>query len=84
MVLNISIACPSGPSIQTVSVKILNTLNYPILVGYFGVEKIKILGAVLIFSIAMDADNSFYVKFIATKVPTFFWYIISDLAMVCG
>ena len=28
------IACPSGPTIQTVSVK--NTLNYPILFGYFG------------------------------------------------
>ena len=30
----------------------------------------------------MDADNSFYVKFIATEVPTFFGYIISVLAMV--
>ena len=30
------IACPSGPTIQTVSVKKLNTLNYPILFGYFG------------------------------------------------
>ena len=30
----------------------------------------------------MDADNSFYVKFIATEAPTFFWYIISVLAMV--
>ena len=29
----------------------------------------------------MDADNSFYVKFIATEAPTFFWYIISVLAM---
>ena len=31
---------------------------------------------------AMDADNSFYVKFIATEAPTFFGYIISVLAMV--
>ena len=30
----------------------------------------------------MDADNSFYVKFIATYAPTFFGYIISVLAMV--
>ena len=30
----------------------------------------------------MDADNSFYVKFIATEAPTFFGYIISVLAMV--
>ena len=37
---------------------------------------------ILIFSIAMDADNSFYVKFIATYAPTFFGYIISVLAMV--
>jgi hypothetical protein len=37
---------------------------------------------ILIFSIAMDADNSFYVKFIATYAPTFFVYIISVLAMV--
>ena len=37
---------------------------------------------ILIFSIVMDADNSFYVKFIATEVPTFFGYIISVLAMV--
>ena len=36
----------------------------------------------MIFSIAMDADNSFYVKFIATYAPTFFGYIISVLAMV--
>ena len=36
----------------------------------------------LIFSIAMDADYSFYVKFIATYAPTFFGYIISVLAMV--
>ena len=33
-------------------------------------------------AIAMDADNSFYVKFIATYAPTFFGYIISVLAMV--
>ena len=39
---------------------------------------------ILIFSIAMDADNSFYVKFIATEAPTFFGYIISVLASVCG
>ena len=37
---------------------------------------------ILFFSIAMDADNSFYVKFIATEAPTFFGYIISVLAMV--
>ena len=37
---------------------------------------------ILIFSIAMDADNSFYLKFIATYAPTFFRYIISVLAMV--
>ena len=37
---------------------------------------------ILIFSIAMDADNSFYVKFIATEAPTFLEYIISVLAMV--
>jgi hypothetical protein len=30
----------------------------------------------------MDADNSFYVKFIATEALTFFGYIISVLAMV--
>ena len=35
-----------------------------------------------IFSITMDADNSFYVKFIATEAPTFFGYIVSVLAMV--
>ena len=34
------------------------------------------------FSIAMDGDNSFYVKFIATEEPTFFGYIISVLVMV--
>jgi hypothetical protein len=36
---------------------------------------------ILIFSIAMDVDNSFYVKFIATFALTFFGYIISVLAM---
>ena len=30
----------------------------------------------------MDADNSLYVKFIATYAPNFFGYIISVLAMV--
>ena len=30
----------------------------------------------------MDADNSFYVKFIATYAPTFLGFIISVLAMV--
>ena len=34
------------------------------------------------FSIAMNADNLFYVKFIATEAPTFFGYIISVLTMV--
>ena len=37
---------------------------------------------ILIFSIAMDADNSFYLKFIANEAPTFFGYIISVLAMM--
>ena len=36
----------------------------------------------MIFSIAMDAYNSFYMKFIATEAPTFFGYITSVLAMV--
>ena len=36
----------------------------------------------LIFSIIMGADNSFYVKSIATYAPTFFGYIISVLAIV--
>ena len=36
----------------------------------------------MIFSIAMDANNSFYVKFIATYAPTFLAFIISILAMV--
>ena len=37
---------------------------------------------ILTFSIAMDVDNSFYVKSIVTYAPTFFGYIISVLAMV--
>ena len=36
----------------------------------------------MIFSIAMGADNSVYVKAIATYAPTFFGYIISVLAIV--
>ena len=36
----------------------------------------------MIFSIAMGADNSFYVKSIATYAPTFFGYIILVLASV--
>ena len=39
---------------------------------------------ILIFSIAMDANNSVYVKFIATESLTFYRYIISVLAMVLG
>ena len=39
---------------------------------------------ILIISIAMDADNSFYVKFIATEEPIFFGYSISVFAMVNG
>ena len=39
---------------------------------------------ILIFSIAMGAGYSFYVKFIATWAPTFFGYIISVLASVCS
>ena len=35
---------------------------------------------ILIFSIAMDADNSFYVKFIATYAPTFFWVYYFSLS----
>ena len=31
---------------------------------------------ILIFSIAMGADYSFYVKFIATRAPTFFGYTV--------
>jgi hypothetical protein len=37
---------------------------------------------IFIFSIAMGADNSFYVKSIVTYAPTFFGYIISVLAIV--
>ena len=37
---------------------------------------------IMIFSIAMGAEYSSDVKFIATEVPTFFWYIISVLAGV--
>ena len=37
---------------------------------------------ILIFSIAMGAVNSFYVKSIATYAFTFFGYIISVLAIV--
>jgi len=37
---------------------------------------------ILIFSIVMDADNAFYVKFIGTEAPTFSGYNISVLAMV--
>ena len=37
---------------------------------------------ILIFSIAMGFDYSFYVKFIATWAPTFFGYIISVLVNV--
>ena len=36
----------------------------------------------MIFSIAMGADYQFYVKFIATRAPTFFEYIISVLGSV--
>ena len=39
---------------------------------------------ILIFLIAMDADDLSYVKFIATYGPAFFGYIISVLAMVGG
>jgi len=35
---------------------------------------------ILIFSIAMGANYSFYVKFIATRAPTSFGHIISILA----
>ena len=37
---------------------------------------------ILIFSIAMGADYSFYVKFIDTRAPNFLGYIISVLASV--
>ena len=36
----------------------------------------------MIFSIAMGAEYSFYVKYIATFAPTFYGYIISLLASV--
>ena len=42
----------------------------------------KTAPGILIFSIALGADNSFYVKSIATYAPTFFGYIILDLAKV--
>ena len=42
----------------------------------------KMAPRILIFSIAMGAVNSFYVKSIATYAPTFFGYIISVLALV--
>ena len=35
----------------------------------------KTAPSILIFSIAMGADNSFYVKSIATDAPTFFGYV---------
>ena len=37
---------------------------------------------ILIFSIVMDADNSFYAKFIATFVPTLFGFIIPVLVII--
>ena len=37
---------------------------------------------IFIFSIALDAEYLSYVKFIATRVPTFFGYTISVLASV--
>ena len=42
----------------------------------------KTAPSILIFSIAMGANYSFYVKFIATFALTFFGYIISVLASV--
>ena len=42
----------------------------------------KMTPRILIFSIAFGADNSFYVKSIATYALTFFGYIISVLAIV--
>ena len=42
----------------------------------------KMAPRILIFSIAMGAEYLSYVKFIATRVPTFFGYIISVLASV--
>ena len=37
---------------------------------------------IFIFSIVLGAEYSSYVKFIATRVPTFFGYIISVIASV--
>ena len=42
----------------------------------------KTAARILIFSIAMGAEYSSYVKFIATRAPTFLGYIISVLASV--
>ena len=42
----------------------------------------KMAPRILIFSIAMGADNSFYVKSIATYASIFFGYIISVLLKV--
>jgi hypothetical protein len=42
----------------------------------------KMAPRIFIFSIAMDADNSFYVKSIASFALTFFGYITSVLASV--
>ena len=42
----------------------------------------KMAPRILIFSIAMGADYSFYVKSIATSFPTFFGYNDSVLAIV--
>ena len=54
--------------------------------GWIGSEFLagssKIAPRILILSIAMGADYSFYVKFIATRAPTFFGYIISVLTNV--
>ena len=47
------------------------------------IEKIKILGAIMeLYQLKSTANNSFYVKFIATFAPIFFGYIISILAIV--
>ena len=43
----------------------------------------KMAPRILIFSIAMGADCSFYVKSIATYAPAFFAYNSSVLASVC-
>jgi hypothetical protein len=52
--------------------------------GWIGclADSSKMAPRILIFSIAMDADNSFYVKFIVTEAPAFLGYIISVVAMV--